>query len=601
MLVATNTYEAFKLKGLYYFNYKNTGFDVYQTKSNYPITIILDDFLKPIRNGTLIIPRDSEYQLWQTLLTVADYWADTIGYTDAKECIEPVYIPFYDSEGNRSVKVNPLINENNRGITINVCGLDTQNKSFGETIINLTRSRSVDKNTPTYLLPYHCTLLLNVLRFNTACNGLPYIDVNDPEKHFFRVPFQPKFDNYPYLKDNIWYLLSHQMCHCLGFGTMWYVRNYKGKLIRSFIVGAGDTSDNINKTNRLNLFYTTNKQDTQRDVKSDIAVFVGDSDDITRIGDAKYTDVFNNNSSKKDFPSRALQNFNLTLNTKFSAIPVENNGTADSMGIHWEEGCVYDTENKLFESRGRKYYGRSIQGLTDELMSTALNVFKPSPVSDITLGAVQDLGYTVNFSKAEKFKPLIFNINCSNIKNYQTTINYNSPEYINILGFNPFNVYVPGQDAYIARDWINDPAANHTDIIENENNSIHRQYNDPRNTPLICRRGFTYIFNCYGTVTLQEPSLAPIIAKNVKLARDNTRIFDIIDSNDNVVSVSKIEREGLTVVSLELKPRDIDKGTEIYWLRVGVKNDKALLNSLKYLKDSKNFTFISLLPVYIYG
>lgn len=600
MLIATNTYDAFKLKGVYYFNYKNTGFDVYQTKSVFPITVILDDKLKPVRSGTLITPRNENYQLWQTLLAVADYWGETIGLTDAKTCREPVYIPFYNTEGNYELKINPLINENNNGLTINVCALSTLNKSFGETIINLTRSRTIDKNTKTYLLPYHCTLLLNTLRFNDACEGLPYENVNNDEKQFFRVPLQPLFDGYEYVKDNIWYLLSHQLCHCLGFGTMWYVRNYKGKLIRSFIVGANDTSANTYRTNRLNLFYTTQSQNVNRDAQSDLAVFLGDDINITRVGDAKYIEPYNNESFKGGFTSRAVASFNNCFNTNVSAIPLESNGKEDTIGCHWDEGYTYNVDNKMFVGSSRKYYGMPIQGVSNDLMSTSLNTFKPSPVSDVTLGAMHDLGYAVNFSNSEQVKPLTYTLNCTNINSLQVTVNADNVNFIKILAYNPYNTFIPGQIQEYNRDWLNDPACNFTDVDINDQ-SGQRYTSDPRNTPLICRRGFTYTFICNGTITKQDSKLAPIIAYNIKLSRDNTRIFDIVDENDERVSQTMILRDGVCIITLTLRPRDIATETTVFWLRVGVKNDKAKLNYLKYSKDKQNFTFTNVVPIYIYG
>ena len=37
--------------------------------------------------------------------------------------------------------------------------------------------------------------------------------------------------------------------------------------------------------------------------------------------------------------------------------------------------------------------------------------FYDAPVSKVTLGALQDLGYTVNYFKADNFEPLKFNVN----------------------------------------------------------------------------------------------------------------------------------------------------------------------------------------------
>ena len=604
MLLATNTYEAYKLKGVYHFNYKNTGFDVYRTQGTYPITIVLNDLIKPLRSGTLIIPQDTQYQLWRTLLSVADYWSEVINNTDASFCREPVYIPFYDVDGNMYTDVNPLRNEDNNGLTINVCGIKSHTESYGKSVVNLTRARSSDKNTKTYLIPYHCTLVLNQLKFEDACTDKPYINANNPDKQFFRVPFEHVIDGFEYVKDNIWYLLAHQICHCLGFGTMWYVRNYKGRLIRSFIVGASDNCSNKHNNPRLNFFYSTQSKDNTRDSKTDLAIFLDDKSDIVRVGDASFTDAFNGFSLIKNFISNAVYSFNKTFNTNVSAIPVENNGTEDTIGTHWDEGHTFNAQTKEFNGTDRKYYNKPIQSISNELMSTTLNVYKPSPITNITLGALQDLGYTINLSQAERIKPLVYNVHCNDVRNTNTTITTDDST-LKILGYSPYNVFIPGQQDTTLRDWINSPPANLVNVIASEENS-QRYYSDPRNTPLVCRRGFTYTFNCHGTITSQEPSLVLITAKNPKLSHDNTRVFDIVDDKEKVVSKVQILRDGITTITLSLPQKqrfisDSETPHDIYWLRLGVKKDKALLNKLNYNVDSINYTFTSLLPIYIYG
>ena len=101
--------------------------------------------------------------------------------------------------------------------------------------------------------------------------------------------------------------------------------------------------------------------------------------------------------------------YNTAFNVNLSAIPVENGLGFGSIGSHWDEG--FNGGN--VGNDDRKYYGSSTPGapcLNDELMTPISEGSYDMPCSKITLGALRDLGYIVNFSKSDTFSPLIYNI-----------------------------------------------------------------------------------------------------------------------------------------------------------------------------------------------
>ena len=85
-------------------------------------------------------------------------------------------------------------------------------------------------------------------------------------------------------------------------------------------------------------------------------------------------------------------------------IPVENDGGAGTQGGHLEEGDnnVYNTEGD--RNTPRYFDGIEHAGLDYELMTGwSENSQIPEPLSKITIGMMEDLGYTVDYSKADAF------------------------------------------------------------------------------------------------------------------------------------------------------------------------------------------------------
>jgi len=591
MVLASNL-DVFNLTGTYYINYNSTGVDLYQTNTAFPFFIVLDEKIKPESVGTLLSNKPEEYPLWNTILNVVDYWSSVVGSTSASMCTEPPFIPTYNNDLELQVRVNPLINNQHNGISIYMGGVESVKQTLGQVVVDLVRTRSIDNVTPSYLLPYHSSLYFNLTKLQEVCSEKPYISVN--KKDYFRLPLEVNIGN-KYIKDNLWYLIAHEMCHALGFGTLWYTRNLKGKLLRSFVVGAGDTSQNPHKQQELNLFYSTNSHfDNSRDAQHDLLTFI--EGEVVKVGDATFTDAYNIRHSKGTFHSTAVANYNKLFNTSVSAIPIENGGNISSMGTHWDEGAAFSLEREIYGNDGRRYYDSPVPGLGDEIMTSVVEVFRKSPISIITLGALQDLGYIVNFNKAEEYTPLTFNIFSNTTKTiYPTVQAYGNTN--KTLVYNPtLSTLQMGDVMY---DWVNSDEANQEVIPINVPPNGYRNLADPRNIPLVCRRGITYTFNCYGTVTSQQKMLAIVIAREIKLAQDSTRIFDIVTDDGNVVVEPTILAKGFCTIKFT-PPKSTDYSSML-WLRVGVKIDKAKLNTKQYHSDKHNFKFIKVAPIYIYG
>ena len=61
-------------------------------------------------------------------------------------------------------------------------------------------------------------------------------------------------------------------------------------------------------------------------------------------------------------------------------LPIEADGNAGTAGGHWDEAC-----------------------LDNELMTGWLDSGRPNPVSRITIGGFEDIGYSVDYDVAEEY------------------------------------------------------------------------------------------------------------------------------------------------------------------------------------------------------
>lgn len=127
-----------------------------------------------------------------------------------------------------------------------------------------------------------------------------------------------------------------------------------------------------------------------------------------------YGGINGNREYKKCFPS-----------LKLTYMPIENNGGPGTAEVHPEEG-----EEGDISVNDRFYNGVLHPGLDHELMTGfAETTNVPLPLSKVTVGLVEDLGYSVNYINADKFT---INFNKSLTKtfnsksNIKCTINYNN-------------------------------------------------------------------------------------------------------------------------------------------------------------------------------
>lgn len=81
-------------------------------------------------------------------------------------------------------------------------------------------------------------------------------------------------------------------------------------------------------------------------------------------------------------------------------LPVENNGGAGRALVHSEEG-----KHENYSFNNRNFYGVHSPGLDNELMTGWIEKENiKQPLSTISVGFLDDLGYSVNYDKADIFK-----------------------------------------------------------------------------------------------------------------------------------------------------------------------------------------------------
>ena len=88
-------------------------------------------------------------------------------------------------------------------------------------------------------------------------------------------------------------------------------------------------------------------------------------------------------------------------NFEYQVCPIENDGGCGTSGVHLEEG------NEGTSSSDNRYYnGIKHPGLNIELMTGwSDNTNEELPLSKITIGCCEDLGYIVDYSKADPYIP----------------------------------------------------------------------------------------------------------------------------------------------------------------------------------------------------
>jgi hypothetical protein len=258
------------------------------------------------------------------------------------------------------------------------------------------------------------------------------------------------FTNTPAGRPIFFNVIIHELLHALGVGTLWDIDNGTSTLNRSYIVGAGDNSQNPTHGFEGNIFYTTNRGVSAR-AWNQIGTEIGNTNTLADVNQkfAYNPNIFISNSSVAVSAYNQCFYFNVSGATPLSALPLENGMGSGSFGSHWFEGMA--TNNNTPSTRGlvdaRQYYGQQIPGapaLQDEIM-TPIVTDLDMPISKVTLGALRDLGWTVNMSMAETFEPLYHTIKYDTTDNRFFAVNkYNYLTFDNKTGFAPYHTLTSG-------------------------------------------------------------------------------------------------------------------------------------------------------------
>jgi hypothetical protein len=236
-------------------------------------------------------------------------------------------------------------------------------------------------------------------------------------------------------KSNLYKIMLHELGHALGIGVMWFLKQSASSLFRSFVVGAGDNS--ANPTNGLlgNIFYTTNRGTGQR-LRTDVMDSSSLSNEtLSTWGDAKYRYAYNPNTTIGN-SSSAVGEYNKCFNLSLTAIPLESGLGGGSYGGHWAEGQDTFAGDPNEGSDIRQYYGNAFPGapaLQDELMTPIADTIREMPLSKISLGALSDLGWVVDYNQADNYEPLVH------------VIQYDSTGNSLEMKLNNFGIFIPNQ------------------------------------------------------------------------------------------------------------------------------------------------------------
>jgi surface protein len=138
----------------------------------------------------------------------------------------------------------------------------------------------------------------------------------------------------------------------------------------------------------------------------------------------------------------AVREYNKITGLKYDALPVENSGGVGTRGSHFEEGIHSDfsEEERIYMYRGQEVV---LPPLTHELMS-GWHDYGGTPLSRITIGLLEDMGYVVDYSKADEYE----------IEGYpaQTPTPSNADEML----FCTSDVKICRDGSYVSRNPLND-------------------------------------------------------------------------------------------------------------------------------------------------
>ena len=154
---------------------------------------------------------------------------------------------------------------------------------------------------------------------------------------------------YPSEKSTLYYVTLHEIGHLLGIGNLWQY-SIVNPPINKYTEDSG----------RIGTYYIgTNALREYRNVFNDISLI---------------------------------------------GIPIENNGGIGTAIAHFEEGVETNEEGQYIVKHNRYINGKLYPGLDQELMTGFSENFKfDMPLSRMTIGLLEDLGYSVNYSEADPY------------------------------------------------------------------------------------------------------------------------------------------------------------------------------------------------------
>lgn len=102
-----------------------------------------------------------------------------------------------------------------------------------------------------------------------------------------------------------------------------------------------------------------------------------------------------------------------TIYNNVKYLPVEDDGGRGTEGGHIEEGITITGNTASYSVRYYNHNGINIPhpGLRSELMTGFADNTIPLPLSKITIGLLEDLGYRVDYSKAQYYDITITSLN----------------------------------------------------------------------------------------------------------------------------------------------------------------------------------------------
>jgi len=379
----------------FFVNFQNSGYDVYRT-CYYPITAIFTRNSRPINFSSI------EGKTITACMSALDFWSKALDGSDflAAETSDTIW------DGNRWIS-NPLRNHENKGLLLTIDLFnDPTSGILGYAGIAYNRRWVATYNTNSFNTPYESFFALNTHYLTNQS-----LELNSKNR------------------SQTFYVILHEIGHTLGIGPSWHnsyldLGTGNRKLYNSFIVGAEDNTPNpLGLGLSANFFYALNNHGLRLETDVGKPTTIGSYG--AYIGDADYKFAFNGYNVKT--VSKAVSAYNEIFGLSLTAIPVENGRGFGSIGAHWDEG---HSNSASYGSDDRAYYGSKYPGapgLHDELMTPESEAPKiNSPVSKITLGALEDLGYTVDYSMADRFEPLKHTIRYNGDINTPLCIDFNN-------------------------------------------------------------------------------------------------------------------------------------------------------------------------------